>query len=383
MEILALAALAILATAFGLLWRREVLVRRQAEGAWRRRVEEAEASRDAEQSRARWAELAGASATALILASDRGLHLRYANAAAQALFGPIPPRVTLIGYCHNVELEQLAHEALSGGEGEALERVLTLGGRPYLARAGAREEGVGIALTDVAEVRRLGRARQDMVANLSHELRTPLTSLRLLADTLQVPAGRDPEVARQVAAKITAEVDTLNQMTQEMLDLAAIESGRQVIRMTSVPLARILAAPLDQLAEQLARRHLTALNQVAPDLCVLADATQAARAILNVLHNAVKFSPQGGEIVLTARADPERSAVVLSIADNGPGIPPEELDRIFERFYRGDEARTTPGTGLGLAIVRHIMQAHSGSAWAENREPPHRGAVFHLRFQTA
>jgi two-component system phosphate regulon sensor histidine kinase PhoR len=244
-------------------------------------------------------------------------------------------------------------------------------------------EGVGIALMDVAEMERLGRARQDMVANLSHELRTPLTSLRLLADTLQVPAGQDPSTARELAAKISAEVDTLAQMTREMLDLAAIESGRQVIRLAPALLAGIVGGAVERVEDQARRRGIQIESSVPPDLMILADPDQAARALGNVLHNALKFSPQGGTVELSARAETDGEHVTLSVTDEGPGIPPEELGRIFERFFRGDRSRGTPGTGLGLAIVRHILRAHGGEAWAEDREPPQRGAVFFLRFRSA
>jgi two-component system phosphate regulon sensor histidine kinase PhoR len=221
------------------------------------------------------------------------------------------------------------------------------------------------------------------VANLSHELRTPLTALRLLADTLQVPAGEDPSTARELASKISAEVDTLSQMTQEMLDLAAIESGRQVVRLVATRLAEVVARALDGHADQVRRQGLRIRVDVPADLEILADPAQAARAVGNVLHNAVKFSPAGGAVEIRGRVDEAGGLVTLSVADEGPGIPPDELERIFERFFRGDRSRGTPGTGLGLAIVRHILRAHGGEAWAEDRQPPQRGAIFSLHFQPA
>ncbi len=122
---------------------------------------------------------------------------------------------------------------------------------------------------------------------------------------------------------------------------------------------------------------------VPADLEVLADTDQAVRAVGNVLHNAIKFSPAGGVVEIRGRLDDGGELVTLSVADEGPGIPPEELERIFERFFRGDRSRGTPGTGLGLAIVRHVLRAHGGEAWAEDRRPPQRGAVLFLRFQPA
>jgi two-component system phosphate regulon sensor histidine kinase PhoR len=268
-----------------------------------------------------------------------------------------------------------------------VERVGTYGDTRSVGRKSVeeltalREAGLGIVLTNVAEVQRLARARQDMVANLSHELRTPLTSLRLLADTLQTTTGRDPQVAEDVAEKIAREVDLLHQMFQEMLDLAAIESGRQIVRLVATEVADIVEASLEQLGEQAESRHLRFEVKVPTGLKVLADREQARRAVINVMHNAIKFSNSETAVQLSTSAEDEQ--IVLSVADNGPGLTPEDLERIFERFYRGYRARGTPGTGLGLAIARHIMGAHGGRIWAENRQPPASGAVFHLAFQRA
>src|SRR3970282_2232821 len=159
-------------------------------------------------------------------------------------------------------------------------------------------------------------------------------------------------------------------MSQEMLDLAAIESGRQVIRLVAVPLQDIVAVPVERLRQQAARQDVNLRVEISPASSILADRDQAARAILNVLHNAVKFTPPGGSVSLTAAADPDGEHVVLQVSDEGPGIAPADLGRIFERFFRRDQARGTPGTGLGLAITRHILQAPGGEAWAENRIPP-------------
>lgn len=323
-----------------------------------------------------------ASPQALLFVS-RDLRVRLANPAAVALWGAAEGAPTLIAYCGSLELEQFVRESLESADPAETTRVVRVASRPHRVHAAMSADGMGLALEDIGEVQRLSRARQDMVANLSHELRTPLTSLRLLADTLLAPAGRDPAIARGLAEKIAEEVDTLNQMAGEMLDLAAIESGRQVVRLAPTPLAQIIARPLEQLADPAARRRVRLVNHVPGELSILADSDQASRAVLNVLHNAVKFSPEGGEVRLTADRSPDGLQAVLSIRDDGPGISPEETGRIFERFFRGDRARGTPGTGLGLAIVRHILQAHGGHAWAENREPPDHGAVFRLTFPVA
>jgi len=358
--------------------RRERGRREAAEEEARQLLRALEAERAARQSQEAWVgALAGASGDPLLVV-DASLRLLRANAAARDRFGEPPPGATLIAYSQSLSLEELAREALA--QAEEAERVLEIRDRPYLARALAGGDVVALALEDRSEVRRLSRARQDLVANLSHELRNPLASLQVLAETLASPVAADPAVVRDLAGRVLDEVQALNQMTQEMLDLTAIESGRQVIRLLPVALSEIVAGSVDRLVQAAARKGFRLQDDVPPDLRVLADRDQAARAVQNVLHNAVKFAPQGGSVTLSASPEPDGVHIVLRVSDDGPGIAPVDLDRIFERFYRADQARGTPGTGLGLAITRHILRAHGGDVWAENRPAPQSGTVIHLRF---
>ncbi len=370
-------ALAVGLIAALLLWQRERVTRDRTARSHRQQQRQAEDVRRHLEEWTGWLRAAVKVSSDPILVADRELRLRFVNEAAEEAFGALEEEETLIRYLHSLELEQLAQSAL---EREGVEEVVELEDHPYLARAIASEPGVALVLTDIAEMQRLARARQDMVANLSHELRTPLTSLRLLADTLQSTVGKDPAVVRDSANKIALEVDLLQQMFQEMLDLSAIESGRQLVRLVPINLAEVVGSAVEQLNEQGESRGLAIVVNVAPDLKVLADGEQARRALVNVLHNAIKFSDEGGVIEVSARGVGD--LVTLSVQDSGPGLTPQDLERIFERFYRGDWARGKPGTGLGLAIARHIMSAHGGDIWAENRPPPDSGAIFHLSFQT-
>ncbi|HEX9680016.1 MAG TPA: ATP-binding protein [Anaerolineales bacterium] len=375
-------ALAALALALGAGWYLERRRRRGAERSADRAARDAVEQRTAWQARAGVLEAATGASVDPLMAADDSLAVLFANPAAQALFGPPGEAQPLVTYAGSPPVEDLARDALGVPDTDGVERILQISGRPYRARAARTAFGVGVWLEDISELHRLTRARQDLIDNLSHELRTPLSALRLLADTLQAPAGEDPRTAKELAARMIDEVDTLHQMAQEMLDLSALESGRQVVRLTPVALNDIVASAVRRLDVEAGRRELRLTVHVADDLRVLADAEQAARAVQNVLHNAFKFSPKGGEVKLVARPEaPDR--VVLQVWDEGPGIPTEELDRIFERFYRGDRARGTPGTGLGLAIVHHVLRAHGGRAWAENRRPPARGAILSLAFQAA
>lgn len=323
------------------------------------------------------------SSETMLLAVDWNLRVVVANQSARETFGPLIDEPSLISYTQSLQLEQIIIDALELQQGGTLMRVINVADRPHRVMAHLDAGIVGLSIADVAEIQRLSRARQDMVANLSHELRTPITSLRLLSDTLRSPAGEEKAIADDLLQKIGAEVDTLEQMVQEMLDLSAIESGQQVVRLVTEPLREVLHAPLARIEEQARRRDITLTVHVSDELLVLVDRDQASRAVLNVLHNAVKFTAQGSEVRVDAWSDESNNDVVLAISDQGPGVHPEEIERIFERFFRGDRARVAPGTGLGLAIVRHILRAHGGRVWAENRLPPDTGATFYLAFQAA
>jgi two-component system phosphate regulon sensor histidine kinase PhoR len=312
----------------------------------------------------------------LSLARDRTI-LRL-NPAAQALFAR-PERAqagqTLIVATRSVELDELAAHALAGGED--CDRQITLNGQPYRARAvpvgAAGEFGVVIALQDLGELQRLGRARRDFIANISHELRTPLTSIHLLLDGLLSGAARDP-AANAALEKIAAEVHTLEQMAQELLDLAQIESGKALVRLVPTPVAALVSRTVERLAPQTAHKRQSVKVDVPPDLLALADAEQLSRALGNLLHNAIKFTPAEGAITL--RASRREGDVLIEVADTGPGIRPEDLPRVFERFFRGDRARAGSGTGLGLAVAKHVIEAHGGRLWVESEGRPGRGAIF-------
>jgi two-component system phosphate regulon sensor histidine kinase PhoR len=212
------------------------------------------------------------------------------------------------------------------------------------------------------------------VANISHELRTPLASIRLLVDTLQAGALANPTLASDMLSKINSEVDALSQLARELLDLAMIESGQMPFRLASTSLLDLAQEQVGRFSPQAQQKRLAITVDIPPDLCALADGEMLARVLTNLLHNALKFTPPDGRIDIDARKESEN--VVVSVADTGPGIPREELARIFERFYKVDRARGQSGTGLGLAVARHIIEGHGGRIWAES-EPGH-GAT--LRF---
>ena len=229
--------------------------------------------------------------------------------------------------------------------------------------------GVWLVLEDVTELRRLQRIRAEFIDNLSHELRTPLTTISLLAET----AARDAESAsprlRDRIAKIEIETGHLIQMINELLDLSRIESGTVQLMLDDVDLAKLARSTAERLrlfAERQGLRIDLELPERVPP--VRGDEDRLGQVLVNLLHNAVKFSPDGGRIVVGVREDP--AGVRVWVRDPGIGVPRADLARIFERFYKVDRARVRGrgGTGLGLSIARHVVESHGGRIWAESEE---------------
>lgn len=319
----------------------------------------------------------------LILAPDRSLQCL--NPAASALFGPqAKAGQTLMVMTRSAELDELATHALSGGED--CDRQITLNGEPYRARAVLmgrpdQPQGVVLALRNLGELQRLGRARRDFVANISHELRTPITSIRLLADTLRGPAAEKVEMRGELLEKISVETETLEQLARELLDLAQIESGQVVVRMIPVTVTELATHAVQRLEAQAARKQLTISLELPAEVRVLADTDQIGRVLGNLLHNAIKFTPESGQIVVRARQ--QEGDVTIEVADSGAGIAAEDLPRVFERFFRGDRSRASGGTGLGLAIAKHVVEAHGGRIWVESEGRAGQGAVFRFTLPAA
>jgi two-component system phosphate regulon sensor histidine kinase PhoR len=228
---------------------------------------------------------------------------------------------------------------------------------------------VWLVLEDVSELRRLQRIRAEFIDNLSHELRTPLTTISLLAET----AAREAESAsprlRDRIAKIEVETGHLTQMVNELLDLSRIESGSAQLLLDDVDLVKVARSSAERLklfAERQGLRIVLDLPKRVPP--VRGDGDRLGQVLINLLHNAVKFSPDGGEVVVGVRED--EGEIRVWVRDPGIGVPAADLARIFERFYKVDRARVRGrgGTGLGLSIARHVVESHGGRIWAESEE---------------
>jgi two-component system phosphate regulon sensor histidine kinase PhoR len=222
-----------------------------------------------------------------------------------------------------------------------------------------------ILLQDVTELRQAETIRRDFVANVSHELRTPLASLRALVETLEDGALDDPPAAREFLGRMHVEVDGLTQMVEELLELARIESGRVHLRFQRADVGRVVAEAAERLRPQAERQSLTLAVRTPPDaLAAMIDADRVHQVVINLVHNAIKFTPPGGSIGVSVERRGDQVAVVVS--DTGVGVDAADLPRLFERFYKVDRSRSTAGTGLGLAIVKHLVQAHAGRVWADS-----------------
>jgi two-component system sensor histidine kinase SenX3 len=230
-----------------------------------------------------------------------------------------------------------------------------------------RREDVHYSSPD--ELQRVNKIRRDFVANVSHELKTPATSLRLLAESLEETIDEDPVRTRLFAAQLKKETERLSQLINDLLDLTRLESQERVENPVPVDVRSVLMSVLARM-RRIARKKNISLQWKrfgkASQYTVRGDETQLTSMFTNLVDNAVKYTPPGGQVAVTGGS--EDLGIVIRVSDTGIGIPEVKLPRIFERFYRVDKARSkeTGGTGLGLSIVKHIAENHGGRVTAES-----------------
>jgi two-component system phosphate regulon sensor histidine kinase PhoR len=301
------------------------------------------------------------------------LTVESANSAAHAMLerrpGTMVGRSALEAFV-DARIEEVARTAMELGSANGELTVRSAAAATVTVRARRSPvSGVWLVLEDVSELRRLQRIRAEFIDNLSHELRTPLTTISLLAET----AGREVESAsprlRERIAKIEVETGHLIQMVNELLDLSKIESGTVPLLLDDVDLVQVARANTERL-RPFAKRQGLRLTLDLPDhvTSVRGDEDRLGQVLVNLLHNAVKFSPNGGAVVVGVRED--GGEVVVWVRDPGIGVPRADIARIFERFYKVDRARVRGrgGTGLGLSIARHVVEMHGGRIWVESEE---------------
>jgi two-component system, OmpR family, phosphate regulon sensor histidine kinase PhoR len=310
---------------------------------------------------------------------DGDLQIGAANAAAHEILGRSPGSLagrSLMEAFLDATVERMAREAIADGAATGEIRLAGQDGPAIAIRARrVADGGAWIVLDDVSELRRLQRIRTEFIDNLSHELRTPLTTVSLLAETLsrEVASAGDgvPQRMRDRVLKIEVETGHLVQMVNELLDLSRIEGGGTLEMTDGVDLGGLAARSAERLRLFAERQGVGLIVDPGSGLpTVRGDPERLGQVVVNLVHNAVKFSPDGGDVTVSSHVD--ASDVVVSVADHGVGIPAAARDRVFERFYKVDRARLRPevggGTGLGLAIARHVVEQHGGRIWVESRE---------------
>ncbi len=307
----------------------------------------------------------------LVVGLNRSAKALLAGASDGALGRPYPEVL------RDYELNELVARALAD-ESAPPGRFVELGRprRSVQAQAstlrGADPPLVTLVLRDITELRRTETIRRDFVANVSHDLRTPLAALQALVDTLLEGALADRTVAEEFLRRIAIEVEHLTRLVNQLLELTKAESGQLQLARVPTDLARLANSTLERFRPRADAKRIRLELQADPALpLVPCDPDRIVQVLANLLDNALKFTPAGGRIqVELAQVGNE---VLVRVRDTGPGIPSDEIDRIFERFFKGDRARSSAGSGLGLAIVKHLVQLHGGRVWAES--PPEGGAV--------
>jgi two-component system sensor histidine kinase SenX3 len=236
---------------------------------------------------------------------------------------------------------------------------------------------IAILIFDDSEMRRLDSIRRDFVANISHELKTPIGALSILSEAV-LGAADDPEAIAKFAARMQTESKRLSDLVQEIINLSRLQDGDPLKNAQDIELRDVIQEGIDQSQMRADSRNIEVILSVQNDCSIKGDRSQVLMAISNLIENAINYSPEKTRVAITLRS--QNGLVEISVTDQGIGIPEKDLERIFERFYRVDPARSrlTGGTGLGLSIVKHVATNHGGdvSVWSVAGA----GSTFTLRF---
>ena len=322
-----------------------------------------------------------------VMLLDAGERVLFVNQGMRALLGPGLENKHVSAVLRNPDvLEAIAHTA---GDGEPASAYFTLPVpierhyQAYTARVSAAPPTTAVLLHDLTAIRRSERMRADFVANASHELRTPLAAVSGFIDTLRGPARDDPPAQARFLGIMAEQAERMNRLLDDLLSLSRIELNEHQAPLGAVDMHGLILRMMAELEPRVASRRITMAADIAPDLPpVRGDADQLVQVLQNLLDNAVKYGREGGTIRIAARQTgganppssdgrwPARPGMLVSVADNGPGIAKMHLPRLTERFYRIDKGRSRAvgGTGLGLAIVKHVVNRHRGQMLVESEE---------------
>jgi two-component system phosphate regulon sensor histidine kinase PhoR len=318
-----------------------------------------------------------------LLLLDRNRKIYLANRAFKNLFG-IKTELrgkTIMEALRLHEIADLVERAEIKGQvfdhelklPELSERWLQVNAAVITNSAGERE-GTILVFHDLTRLKQLERTREEFVANVSHELRTPLSLIKGYVETLLDGASGNPEVAGRFLKIIERNTQRLDLLIQDLLTISALEAGRMKLSLHPVALRPLVEKVFTDLKPPADNKSITLVNQL-PELTAAADASRLEQVFANLVDNAIKYGRAQGCVTVGGEKRDDGKLEIF-VQDDGPGIPAEALERIFERFYRVDKARSREqgGTGLGLSIVKHIVQAHGGEVWVKSE--PGRGAAF-------
>jgi two-component system phosphate regulon sensor histidine kinase PhoR len=325
-----------------------------------------------------------------LLLLDRNRRIYLANRAFKNLFG-LKTELrgkTIMEALRVHELAALVERVEGDGQvfdyelklPELSERWLQVNAAAISNSAGERE-GTILVFHDLTRLRQLERTREEFVANVSHELRTPLSLIKGYVETLLDGARTNPEVAERFLKIIERNAQRLDLLIQDLLTISALESGRITLSLQPVELLPLVEKVFSDLKPPADNKNIKLVNSL-PHLTATADASRLEQVLANLVDNAIKYGRAQGTVTVGGRKT-EDGKVEIFVQDDGPGIPAEALDRVFERFYRVDKARSREqgGTGLGLSIVKHIVQNHGGKVWVKSEVG--KGATFCFTLPTA
>jgi two-component system phosphate regulon sensor histidine kinase PhoR len=318
-----------------------------------------------------------------VLVLDEDGRVQFANRAFAQIFRPAGSLVgkTVIEAVRQHEVAELV--ARADQEGRVTANEIRLNTEPEcwlqlnaaaITNAQKRQLGTVVVFHDQTQLKRLEGTREDFVANVSHELRTPLSLIKGYAETLLDGAKDNPEVATKFLQTIDRNARRLDLLIQDLLIISSLESGRVSLSLGAVDLSTLTERLLADFKTRADARHVKLVNAM-PSLRAQADDARLEQVLGNLLENALKYGRENGTVTVGGRTT-VNGQIELFVQDDGPGIPAEALERVFERFYRVDKARSREqgGTGLGLSIVKHIVQGHGGRVWVESQ--PGQGAKF-------
>ena len=311
-----------------------------------------------------------------VLLLDRSDRIQLVNRSLERMFG-LTANVHGMSILEAFRLPELA-EVVQRAQREGLvqsyeielpgmnDRWLEINAAAVRDREGAQYGSI-LVFHDLTRTKQLESTRQEFVANVSHELRTPLSLIKGFVETLLEGAKNDPETATRFLQTIEKHTDRLTYLIEDLLTISRLESGQIVLNLCPISLRDETQRVIDDLHARAAEKTVALENAVPPDLEAKADADRLQQVLFNLVENAIKYGRNEGRVRIDAKIRPDH-AVEIWVQDDGPGIPDEARERVFERFYRVDRARSreTGGTGLGLSIVKHIIQAHGGEVWVKS-----------------